>query len=283
MPLFAKKTICAALAFLAVLAVKPLTAYAYVLEGRHILYLTIDELKLPGILLVRQQVTQYDPATGEEILTAAETTRFRLPEEFRSEIDAGGLSRIFVASADRCITVIDGRITSETGAWTDYYKNLLWYRSLERMETFLENTGMDVTVTSLGRFDGQIAFVIGDIYPSEAAPQLWVARETFRPIRWLYRAGDDVSGIASLEFRYADWKSFGRIWFPSRIEFYVNQQKIRSIVVKTLEPASTQPSALFDIDHIRQTFAEDDNDAAAVDHESEIRRRLDDFKRIYEP
>lgn len=281
MSVYTKKLICAAAVCIAVLVGKPLPAYSYVLEGRHILFLMIEEMKLPGNLAARQQVTQYDLETGEEILTATETIRFRMPEEFRSEIDAGGLNRTYVASADRSITMIDGRVTSETDIWTDYYKNIFWYRSLERLENFLENYGVDPSVSSLGRFKGEVAFVIGDVYPSESAAQLWVARETFRPVRWLFRAGDDNSGIEPLEFRYAEWKQFGRIWFPSRIEFYVNGQMIRLIRVGMLESAPP-PREIFDIDHIRHTFSADDNGAAAVEPESEIRRRLEDFKRIYE-
>jgi hypothetical protein len=178
--------------------------------------------------------------------------------------------------------VIDGRITGETDIWTDHYKNIFWYRSLKGLENFLENCGMDFSVSSLGRFKGEIVFVIGDAYPSESAAQLWVSRETFRPMRWLYQAGNDITGTEALEFRYTEWKQFGRIWFPSRIEFFVNQQMIRSILVETLEAAPPPPSEMFDIDHIRHTFSADDNGAAAVEPESEIRRRIEDFKRIYE-
>jgi hypothetical protein len=152
MSVYTKKIICAAVVCLAVFSGKPLPADSYVLEGRHILYLMLEEMKLPGSFAARQQVTQYDPETGEEILTATETIRFRMPEEFRSEIDAGGLNRTYVASADRSITMIDGRVTSETDIWTDYYKNIFWYRSLERLEDFLENYGVDPSVSSLGRF-----------------------------------------------------------------------------------------------------------------------------------
>lgn len=278
----AKKIICAAVTCLAVLAAKPSPSCAYVLEGKHILYLMLEEMKLPGSFLVRQQVRQYDPDTGDEMLTAAETVRFRMPMEFRSEIDAGGLSRVYVASADRSITLIDGRITSETDIWTDYYKNIFWYRSLERLESFLEEHGVDVTVTSLGRFDGGIAFVIGDVYPFESAPQLWVARETFRPLRWLYQARDNTLGLPALEFRYRQWKQFGRIWFPSCIEFYQDQRMIRLIEVETIEPGPLPRPDIFDIDTIRRSHATDDNGAAPVEPESEIRRRIEDFKRIYE-
>jgi hypothetical protein len=56
---------------------------------------------------------------------------------------------------------------------------------------------------------------------------------------------------------------------------------IRSIRVEMLESAPPAHE-MFDIDHIRHTFAADDNGAAAVEPESEIRRRIEDFKRIYE-
>lgn len=282
MRVYTKKIICAAAMCLVVLAGPFNPAGAYVLEGRHILHLMLADMKLPGSFLLRQQVIQFDPDTGAELSTVIETARFRMPGEFRSEITTDAFNRIYVASGNRSIVVTDDRITGDGNLWTDYYKDIFWHRFLESLETFLESRGVDVSVTSLGRFQGGIAFVIGDAYPSESAPQLWVTRETFRPLRWIYQAADSRAGRAALEFRYVEWKQFGNVWFPSRIEFFQDDRMIRRILVETLEPAPPPRTDMFDVDRIRRSYATEDNGDETIEPESEIRRQIDDFKRIYE-
>ncbi len=283
MRVYKTNNICAAAICLAVLLAGPFNpAGAYVLEGRHILHLMLADMKLPGSFLVRQQVIQFDPGTGAELSSVIETARFRMPGEFRSEITSEALNRIYVASGNSSIVVTDDRITGEGNLWTDYYKDIFWYRFLESLEIFLESRGVDVSVTSLGRFQGSIAFVIGDVYPSESAPQLWVAREAFRPLRWIYQAADSSAGRAALEFRYMEWKQFGNVWFPSRIEFFQDDRMIRRILVQTLEPGPPPRTDMFDVDQIRRSYAPEDNGDEIIEPESEIQRRIDDFKRIYE-
>jgi hypothetical protein len=277
-----KAIICIALVWASIGAAFPLPVHAHILEGKHILYLMLEKMSLPGSSLLHRQVTHYDPDTGEVVAEGRETLRFRMPEQFRSEMEADGLSRIYAASGDRSVIVINNRVIAETDLWTDYCKNIFWYRSLDRLEYFLESVDMDVSVSSLGRFQGQIAFVIGDVYPSESSPQLWVTRETFRPLRWLFQAEDPASGSPALEFRFGEWKQYSGIGFPSRIEFFVDQRLIRSVSVDTATTSPTLTPELFDIDHIQRQFESDGNDAAGDEPDAEIQRRIDDFKRIYE-
>lgn len=277
-----KTTICVAVLCLAGFTGNPEPADAYVLEGRHILHLMLADMKLPGSFQVRQQVIQYDPDTGDEMSAVVETARFRMPGEFRSEVASDAFFRIYVASGPRSIVVTDNRITGESNLWTDYYKDIFWHRSLESLETFLESRGVDASVSSLGRFQGLTALVIGDAYPSESAPQLWVARDPFRPLRWIYQAADSGSSRAALEFRYMEWKQFGNVWFPARIEFFQDNRMIRRILVESLVSGPPPVSDMFDVDHIRRSYATEDISDETIAPESEIRRRIDDFKRIYE-
>lgn len=277
-----KAIICTVFLCASVCVVCPHFAHAHILEGKHILYRMLEKMNLPGGFLLHQQVTHYDPETGGVAAEGRETLRFRMPEQFRSEMEADGLSRVYVASGDGAIIVINDRVFAETAIWTDYWKNIFWYRSLDRLEHFLESVGMDTSVSSLGRFQGEIAFVIGDVYPSESAPQLWVSRENFRPLRWLFQAEDPVSGSPALEFRFGEWKQYSGVRFPSRIEFFVDQRLIRSVSAETGTTSPTFSPELFDIDLIRRMFESGESDAADREPDAEIQRRIDDFKRIYE-
>lgn len=75
--------------------------------------------------------------------------------------------------------------------------------------------GVAVTETSLGRFDGRLAYVIGG-RAQEAKPLVFVDKETFQPMRLVSREGG-----ALLDVRLLGWGSpTGGDWFPRAIEVH---------------------------------------------------------------
>jgi hypothetical protein len=79
--------------------------------------------------------------------------------------------------------------------------------------------GVAVTQTSLGRFDGRLAYVIGG-RAGEAKPLAFVDKETFQPMRLVSReAGAGAGAGALLDVRLVGWGSpTGGDWFPRAVE-----------------------------------------------------------------
>ncbi len=57
----------------------------------------------------------------------------------------------------------------------------------EVVEAHLRSLGIEPRTTSLGRFDGEVVYVLGT--PGEGKPQFWVYKEGFRPARLRYKDG----------------------------------------------------------------------------------------------
>jgi len=79
----------------------------------------------------------------------------------------------------------------------------------------LARRGIAVTDASLGRFDGQIAYVVGG-RAKDPKPLLFVAKDGFQPLRLLA-----VEGGALQDVRLLGWGSpTGGDWFPRAIEVW---------------------------------------------------------------
>lgn len=79
----------------------------------------------------------------------------------------------------------------------------------------LSRLGVPLSDAVLGRFNGQVAYVIGS-RPAEAKPQAWVDKQTFQPVRLLFQAGGGVADV-----RLLDWGSpTGGDWFPRAVEVH---------------------------------------------------------------
>ena len=195
--------------------------HGYVLQGLHILDLMVEQLGEAPSLYVSQElifyrrvsqvdidsnepVTEYQaqdnteidlPAdqtiqveeniTVEETLKLEETLRFIFSNAFRSDAKSLDSERIYVVSGDTSLTVVDGNIVPAAANRFDLYKDILLFRTREGLAERLLELGVDVSVSSLGRFEGEIKFVIGAEYPDESVSQIWFDRETFLPTRWI--------------------------------------------------------------------------------------------------
>ena len=266
-------------------------ANAYVLQGPHILELMIGKLGTAGKLSVSQKLILYDnnpQSTGFEL---TETLRYIFPEQFRSDILSDNAQRIHVISKGAALIVIDGKVIAENESWTDHYKDIILYRSRILLQKRLASLGVDVSVSSLGRFQGKIAYVIGAQYPDKSVPQVWIDKDTFRPMRWLITGKDDLLSASTesckdfLEVRYHNWQQAEKIWYPMLIEFYQNDILIRQINVDQITANPSFPEDLFDIKQLQSIYSPASplaSDQQKPEGLSEVQKAIEEFKKIYE-
>jgi hypothetical protein len=71
----------------------------------------------------------------------------------------------------------------------------------ELVEQHLQGLGIATRTTSLARFGGEVAYVLGE--PEEGKPQFWVYKDNFRParVRWTDKAG------TAWDVRFIDYAS----------------------------------------------------------------------------
>ena len=260
------------------------TCEAYILRGPYLL----DRMtrKLDGIqsMLVTQQV-QFLDADENGSSQAEETLRYLFPQSFRSDARSEESQRIHVVDHGRSMTVINGKRVGGDETVFDIYKEILLFRSRERLNDRLIDSGIDMSVVAYGRFEDKIAFVIGAEKPDDPVPRLWIDKETFLPMRWLVKKKSAEADPVWVEIRYADWRRIDHAWYPMQITYLQDGEPIREIRVDSLKTNLTFPQELFDVEHLKEKYAAllPEDKAGPVSGElNEIEQSIDEFRKKYE-
>jgi hypothetical protein len=304
----------------AILALFSTIVCAYVLQGPHILQLMTQKMGQAKSLFVSQKVIFYNlqpqselpsenvspeslegvasytdfqqekpadseaPSVPPAMIQLDESLRYVFSEAFRSDIVSADNQRVFVFRDGQALTVVDGVISGVGETRFDLYKDLLLYRSREKLSERLLHLGVDVATSSLGKFEGHLAFVVGAEYPDETRPQVWIEMQTFQPLRMLIPiSSSDNSG--SLEIRYSRWQEMSKIWYPMRIEFMQNGEIVRAIEVNDYQIDPHFAKDVFDIARLkmqyRQSVATPER-PAENEGISEVQKTIEEFKKIFE-
>jgi len=299
-------------------------AFAFVLQGQHVLELMAKKLGQAEGLYISQKVTFYGisppPSSGdaEEETTAGteevtpsgghpgaedqpfapedepvstivemeETLRYLFPEAFRSDIITEDNQRIHVYANGEALTIIGGAIRATPQTRFDFYKDILLIRSRPELVERLTRLNVDVSVSSLGRHEGRIFFVIGAQYPDESRTQIWVDQENFRPLRWIITAGAGGFQSDKLEIRYLDWWQFNdTFWYPMRIEFYQDNVLVREMKVQRYEVDASISRELFDIEQLRSVYPLASpvlSDSGESEPVSDVQEAIEEFGKMFD-
>ena len=258
---------------------------AYILRGPHILDLMTQHYGKPQSVLVVQQVHFYDQDSKEIKAEATETIRYIFPDMFRSETRSENTLRVHVAAKGAALTIIDEKIALKTETVFDLYKDILLYRSRKMMEKRMSYLGIDYSVTSLARFQGKIALVLGAEKPDENLSQIWIDKETFHPIRWLMVSDDSQATEGVMEIRYSEWRSVKGAWYPMHIDYYQNNVLVREIRVESLMVNPFFSQDLFDIERLSVKYlpaVHEVSDGSVSGELNEVDKTIDEFRKKFE-
>ncbi|TSC33822.1 hypothetical protein [Corallococcus sp. Z5C101001] len=107
-------------------------------------------------------------------------------------------------------------------------------------EAYLQGLGVNTKLTSLARFSGEVAFVLGD--PAEGKPQFWVYKDAFRPARLRYA---DPAGTA-WDVRFVDYASPATgDWMPRTVEVWRAGQRVLRFTALKADNRSAVSDNLF--------------------------------------
>jgi len=210
---------------------------------------------------------------------------YLMPDAFRSELRAAGGKRVHVANREERLTLIDGTISPLPENRYDRFKDPLLLPTRALLQERLASLGVDVRVSSFGRLEGRPVYVIGARYPDLSPPQLWLEKESFRPLRWIFPASPAEGPAGSFEIRYLDWQRQGTRWYPMRVEFHQGESRVRVVLAESVEVNPSLPAALFDMARIRSTArsaAPPPTEEPASRDLNEVRRAIEDFRRMME-
>jgi len=260
-------------------------ANAYLLQGPHLLELMTQNIGKTKNLFVSQKLVFYDESFKEGSIELKETLKYIFPEKFRSDIVSKNSKRIHVVSKGRSLTVIDGKTVAGHETIFDRYKDIILYNSRSALVQRLAHLGINVSVSSLGRFENKPVYVLGAQYPDESVSQIWLNKDTFRPFRWIINSKKPGGRIDFLEIRYYKWRKISKIWYPMHIEFYQDDSLIRMIEVDEIKVDPGISAGLFDINRLKSTYPKD-TQVPLKQHQSgelsEVQKMIEEFKKIYE-
>lgn len=259
------------------------SAHGHVLEGAHVLELMAQTLAGAKTLKVEQQVIIEDDAFIDHTPAPSETLSYAFPDRFRLDARYEDTSRIFVRSNGQTLTIIDNR-RGETGENRfDRYVELLLYRSRPLLHKMLLSSDVDVEKTSLGRFEDRVVYVLGAQYPDESISQVWVDKESLLPLRWINISANDVED--RLEFIYRDWQKKNNLWYPTRIEIWLQEVPVRHIAVTDWQVDVELPNNLFDIGQLMLAFPLEEPTVLPGQTESdvdEVERTIEQFQKKFD-
>jgi hypothetical protein len=265
---------------LAILAFGHTALNAYVLPGPYLLDQMTQHLGSGDRLLVTQKLLVYDNDSETGLAEFNETLKFVFPGTFRSDIDSNKIQRIHVLAEDGAITIVDGKISDESDNPYDHYTDLLLFRTNKSLQKRLLDLGVNVQISSLGRFQGKMAYVIGAQYPDEDTPQVWLDKNTFRPIRWIMTRRN----TQRLEVLYLNWQESNHAWYPMHIEFFFNDRLVREIYVQDIKVNPGFPADIFDIQQLKTQYPQQalsEPAKGAGENMDEVQKTIEDFKKIY--
>ncbi len=230
-------------------------ARGYVLPGGQVLALMEAKRAVPQSLEVRQVVSRM-PLDGAPRLAVElqETLHYRFPDHFRSDIRGDGYQRTSIRTPLDRLVVVNGQIQSEPSERFEDYPAILLNATRTAMTDYLRGVGVDLALTSLGRFEGDYCFVIGAAYPDQNAAQLWIQKDTFRPLRLMLPPSVLNPEAGALEIRFLDWGQIEGAAYPMRIQVYRKHQLWREMRVENLRVDPVQDPAFFDTAGLRATL-----------------------------
>lgn len=262
------------------------SATAYVLTGPHILDLMIKQIGKADRLLVTQKLVLKDHSSEQGTIEFEETARYIFPDNFRSDTFSDSVKRVFVSSGGDTITIMDDKIYSEPESKYDLYKDLFLYQSRPLLESRLIRLGIDVATSSVGRFQNRIVYIIGAEYPDETRSQVWIDKDSFRPIRWLLVPSEptNTDNRKTLEFRYGMWQKIDSVPYPMKIQVFQGDFLLREINAESLTVNPTFEANLFDIDYLRTQYEAELSEKIKPDDMGlgEVQKTIQEFKKRYE-
>ncbi len=258
------------------------SAQAYLLSSSQITRQMARKLGKPVTVTIQQKEIFFRSATTEEAeganLVFDEVVKLATPDRFYSVVTAGEKKVEQLSTFDAWFRVVDGVVNEGPQRAADRYRDPLQFRREGLLKKRLLDAGVDLSVTSLNRHAGRIAWVMGATASDRTVrPQFWVDKESFLPMRWILFEG---KANQKVEIWYHDWFKQGNALFPRRIEFYAEGRLFREIRVESVTAGKPLSAKLFDRStYSRKQPAEPKEDTPAPEP-SEQERQMEEIERI---
>jgi len=173
-----------------------------------------------------------------------EIVSLRSPYLYRSEIPSQPGKRLIIHNNSKTLRIVNKRITYDEESYDFIYRFFLLSYDPEPLLAMLNEVGINTDKVSLTRFEGTIAYLIGE--KNEGSARLLVDKELFLPL--LLKYGD-------YRFRFSNYIEFmEHAWYPFQIVYSYKGEIIEEYTVMDIQANLPIDVSLFDIPLIRDKF-----------------------------
>jgi outer membrane lipoprotein-sorting protein len=259
----------------------PLSVQAYVMPGKQMIEKMAQHLGSTQSLSAVHSFTLMNQQIDGAPLTLEESIIYKFPNAMHSEILMKDKQKLHVCSSKGAVTIIDGIVSEEPYTSFDLYKYLLLERDKNAIARRLKVSGVNIQVSSYGKFEKKAVYVIGANFPDMSVPQIWLEINTFMPFRWIITPNTYGQ---SLEILYKDWKQISKdVWYPKHISYIQNNTLLVEIQLKSLKIDPEVTHDLFDVSYFRQMYPSATvYDSPYETDMDEVQRTIRNFQRTFE-
>ena len=281
----------------------PVTADAYVLPAPYLLERVSTNIQPASRfqavkrLRIEQAGPDEDENRGGSSRSFDLVVSFHHPSSFRADIRGDDLEHIHVSLAGRHITLIDNVIAGRSAQWIYDFKRLFLQHSRKELTDNLRMMGVQTGISSIGRLDGAVFFVVGAQYPDKTVPQLWIDRDRFLPVRLVVTGASGEGEPPVAEIRFSRWSRQDGMRYPAEMTFFENGRQIQQVTLSQLDTQPAFDAGLFDISALEAAARSTERDSTgedlpddmpdgypgdSMDISDEIREEIEAFRRIFE-
>jgi len=221
----------------------PSVGLPYILPSTQIIeFMTNKFARIKALRII--QHTKVKDLDQEQERVFGEIIYLKSPYLYRSEMVGQRGKRLIIHNKTKSLRIIN-RSISYDGESQDYlYRFFLLAQSPGRLLEWLKAVGINLDKVSLTRFEGKIAYLIGE--KQEGSPRLLVDKDLFFPL--LLKYGDVL-------FRFSDYGEFmEQIWYPYKIVYSFEGTTVEQYTVKDITANPSIDVSVFDIPRIRAEF-----------------------------
>jgi hypothetical protein len=228
---------------LLIIPIVPKIVLPYILPSSQIIGILINKFAPIKTLAIHQH-TKVKDLRQENETAFDEIVSLCSPYLYRSEIPRQPGKRLIIHNNSKTLRIVNERITYDDESYDFIYRFFLLSHDPDRLLAMLNEVGINTDEVSFTRFEGAIAYLIGE--KNEGSARLVVDKELFFPL--LLKYGD-------YRFRFSNYIEFmEHAWYPFQIVYSYKGEIIEEYTVMDIKANLPIDVSLFDIPHIRNKF-----------------------------
>ena len=228
---------------LLIIHILPTIVLPYILPPSQIMEIMANKFAPIKALTITQH-TKIKDLHQEKETAFGEMVSLRSPYLYRSEIPGQPDKRLIIHNNSKTLRIVNERITYDEENYDFIYRFFLLSYDPEPLLAMLNEVGINTDKVSLTRFEGTIAYLIGE--KNEGSARLLVDKELFLPL--LLKYGD-------YRFRFSNYIEFmEHAWYPFQIVYSYKGEIIEEYTVMDIQANLPIDVSLFDIPLIRDKF-----------------------------